>query len=131
MFSAKADQARQTEPTWMGGQPDYFRERDMKYGTIELQVLAVVKPQTDMTATTPSPTTFRELRQTLDSVPRQSQMLQVTSRPQSSQKRLRSEKPQTDKHIASIMPDAVPGSSLMEIGTADKPVSFYPCISHA
>ena len=46
-----------TQPGW-GDAANYFRERDMKYGTTELKVLAVVNPQTDMTAATPSPTTF-------------------------------------------------------------------------
>jgi hypothetical protein len=35
----------------------------------ELKVLAVVKPQTDMTAPTPSPITFGELMHTFDIVP--------------------------------------------------------------
>jgi hypothetical protein len=33
----------------------------MKYGTVELSVLAVVKPHNDKTTATPSKTTFREL----------------------------------------------------------------------
>jgi hypothetical protein len=40
---------------------DDFRKRDMKYGTTELNVPAVVKSQTDMTAATPSLTSFGEL----------------------------------------------------------------------
>jgi len=51
----------------------------MKYGTTALKVLAVVKPQTDTTAATPSPTTFGELMQVLDIFHRQSQMPQETS----------------------------------------------------
>jgi hypothetical protein len=47
-----------------------------------------VKPQTDMTAATPLPTTFGELLQTLDIFPEQSQMLQGISQPGSSQMRL-------------------------------------------
>ena len=45
---------------------NYFRERDMKDGTTGLRVPAVVKPQMDTTAATPSPTTFGEHMQTLD-----------------------------------------------------------------
>jgi len=67
-----------TQPGW-GDAADYFRERDMKYGMTELKVPAVGKPQTDLTAATPSPTTFGELMQALDIVPGQSQMPQVTS----------------------------------------------------
>jgi len=51
----------------------------MKYGTAELKVPAVVKPQIDMTAATPSLSTFGELMHTLDIVCRQSQMPAVTS----------------------------------------------------
>ena len=63
----------------MGDAVDYFRERDMKYGTTELKIPAVGKPQEDSTPATPSPTTFEELMQALDIVPGQSQMPQVTS----------------------------------------------------
>jgi hypothetical protein len=38
----------------------------MKYRTAELKVLAVVKPQIDTTAATPSPTTVGEHMQTLE-----------------------------------------------------------------
>jgi len=72
-----------TPPEWWDT-ADYFRKRDMKYGTTEFKVLAVVKAQTDTTAATPSPTTFGELMQTLDNVRRPWQMPQVTSRPGSS-----------------------------------------------
>jgi hypothetical protein len=58
---------------------DYFQERDMQYGTTELKVLGIGKPQTDLTAATPTPTTFGELMHELDIVPRQSQMPQETS----------------------------------------------------
>jgi len=51
-----------------GDAANYFRERDMKYGTVELIVPVVVKPQMDMIAATPSLTTFRELMQTIDIV---------------------------------------------------------------
>jgi len=37
---------------------NYFGERDMRYGTTELKVPAVVKPHTDMNVATPSLTTF-------------------------------------------------------------------------
>jgi len=54
-----------TQPGW-GDAANYFRERYMKYGTAELKVSAVVMPQIDTTATTPSLTTFGEQMQTLD-----------------------------------------------------------------
>ena len=46
-----------TQPR-LGHAATYFRERDMKYGTAELKVPAVVKPQRDMIAGAPSQTTF-------------------------------------------------------------------------
>jgi hypothetical protein len=48
-----------TQTGW-GDAANYIRERDMKYGTAELKVPAVVKPQNDRTAATPSPTTDGE-----------------------------------------------------------------------
>ena len=116
-----------TQPGW-GDTADYFRERDMKYGTTELKVPAVGKPQTDSTAATPSPTTFGEHMQALDIIPGQSQMPKVTSRQGSTQMRLGSKKPQADNHIVLPMPDAVPDSSQIEIAKPVQPVSFYPCI---
>jgi len=59
-----------------GDSADYFRERDLKYGTTELKVPAGVKPKTDTTAASPSLTTFEELMQVFDIVPAQSQMPQ-------------------------------------------------------
>jgi hypothetical protein len=41
-----------------GDVANYFRERDMKYRTAELNVPAVVKRHMDMTAATPSATIF-------------------------------------------------------------------------
>jgi hypothetical protein len=58
---------------------DYFQERDMQYGTTELKVPGVGKPQTDLTAATPTLTTFGKLMHELNIIPRQSQMPQETS----------------------------------------------------
>jgi len=69
-----------TEPGW-GDMADSFRERDMKYGTTALKVLAVVQPQTEDNAVPSVPMTFSEPLQSLDSVPGKLQMPQVTSRP--------------------------------------------------
>jgi hypothetical protein len=116
-----------TQPGW-GYAADYFRDRDMKYGTTELQVPAVGKPQADSTAATSSPTTFGELMQALDIVPGQSHMPQVTSRQGTSQMRLSSEIPQADNPILLPIPAAVPDSSPIEIAKPVQPVSFYRCI---
>jgi len=115
------------QPGW-GDVADYFREREMKYGTADLKIPAVGKPQEDSTAATPSPTTFGELMQALNIVPGQSQMPQVTSRQETSQMRLGSEKPQADNHIVPPMPAAVPDSSPIEIAKPVQPVRIYPCI---
>jgi len=112
----------------LGDAANYFCERDMKYGTTELKVPAVVKPQTDTTAAKPSLTTFGELMQVLDIVPGQSQMPQVTSWQGSCQMRLRSEKPQADNQLVSLMPDAVPDSSQRDIATPVQPVSIDPSV---
>jgi len=116
-----------TQPGW-GDTTDYFRERDLKYETTELKVPAVVKPQTDTTAATPSPSPFGELMQVLDIVPGQSQMPQVSSRQGSSQMRLGWEKPQADNYIVSLMPNAVPDSSQREIATPVQHVIISPSI---
>jgi len=59
-----------TQPGW-GDAANYFRERDMMYGTAELKVPAVVKPQIEMTAATPSPITVGEHMQTPEIIPGQ------------------------------------------------------------
>jgi len=111
-----------------GDAANYIRERDMKYGTAELKVPAVVKPQIDMAAATPSPTTFGERMQNLDIVCGQSQMPVVTSRPGSSQIRLGSEKPQSYKLIPDISPDTAPNSTPIQDANPAEPVRFYPYI---
>ena len=118
---------QQTQPGW-GDAADIFCARDMKYRTPELKVPAVLNPQTDSTAATPSPTTFGERMQAFDIVPGQSQMPQVTSRQGSSQMRLCSEQPQADNHIVALMPAAVPDLLQIEIAKPAHPVSFYPSI---
>jgi hypothetical protein len=116
-----------TQVGW-GDAADYFRERDTKYGTTELMILAVGKPQEDSAAATPSPTTFRELMQAVDTVPGQSQMPHVTSRQGSNQMMLGSEKPQADNDIVQPIPAAVPDSSPLQIVTPVLPTRFYPYI---
>jgi len=130
MESLRQKQMRldQLMPLGWGDAADYFRERDMKYGTTELKVPAVAKPQRDWTAATPSPTTFGELMQALDMVPGKSQMPQVKSRQGSIQMRLGLEKPQADNHIVRPMLAAVPDSSQIVIAKPVQPGSFHSCI---
>jgi hypothetical protein len=66
-----------THPRWGDGE-DYCRERDMKDGKTDLIFPAIVQPQSDMTAATPSLSRFGELKQTSDIVPGKLQMPQGT-----------------------------------------------------
>jgi len=58
---------------------DNFRERDEKYGTLQLRVPTVIQLQTDDVAPAPAPTTFGELLNCLDIVPGISQLPPRTS----------------------------------------------------
>jgi len=118
-----------TQPGW-GDAANYFRERDMKYGTAELNVPAVVPPQIDMTAASASPKTAGEHMQTHDIVRGQLVVPAVSSRPGSSQMRLGWQKPQSIKFILVLSPDAATGSTPMQDATLVKLVSFYPCMTH-
>jgi len=116
-----------TQPVWEDA-ADYFRERDMKYGTAKSRVPVVVQPQPDDDASAPPPTTFGELMERLDIVPGISQMPQGTSRPGSSHIWLGSVKPHLHTTIsgleAAAEPDMLP---LLKAKTVD-PVCFYPCL---
>jgi hypothetical protein len=81
-----------TQPGW-GDAANYILERDTKYGTAELKVPVVVKPQIDTTAAIPSLTTVGEHMQTCEIVRGQSEIPAATSRPGNSQMRLGWEKP--------------------------------------
>ena len=81
------------QPGW-GDEADCFYERDMKYGTTELKVPAVIKPQMADDAASSVPTTCSEPQESLDWVPGKLQMPQVTSRPGRSHMWLDSQKPQ-------------------------------------
>jgi len=118
-----------TQPGWEDA-ADYFRERDMKYGTAELKVPAVFKPHRDTTAAAPSPTTFGEHMQPPDIVHRQELMQAVTCRPGSSQMRLGSEKPQSHKFMPVLLPDAEPEVAPIQDAKPVELISFYPCMMH-
>jgi hypothetical protein len=114
----------------LGDAANYFHERDMKYGTAKLKVPAVVKPQKDMTAATTYPTTVGEHMQTLDIFQGQMEMPAVISRPESSQRRLGLEKPQSNKFIPGLSQDAATPSMPIQDAPPVEPVSFYSCIKH-
>jgi len=118
-----------SQPRWSDA-ANYFHERDMKYGTAELKVPAVVKPQIDTTAAKPSLTSFGEHMLALDIVHGQEQMPTVTSRPGSSQMNLGLEKPQSHKFIPVLSPDATPDSTPIQDVSPVECASFYPCIKH-
>ena len=111
-----------------GDMADYFCERDMTYGTAKLNVLQVVKPETDTTGATPSPKTFGLLMQTFHIIPRKSQMPQVASRPRSSPVRRGWDNRKSHNHIASLLPDLVPDLSQIVNAKPAEPVRLYPCI---
>jgi hypothetical protein len=116
-----------TQPGW-GDAANYFSQRDMRYGTAELKVLAVVKPQMDTTAATPSPITVAVHMQTPEIVQGRLEMPAVTSRPGSSQMRLSSEKPPSQKFIPVPSPGMPTDSKPIRDANPVEPVSFYPCM---
>ena len=116
-----------TQPGWEHA-ADYFSERDTSYGTSDLRVPAVVKPQTDDDAAAPAPTTCGELFECLGVVPGILQMPQGTSRPGSSHIWLASGKPKSSTSISGLAPPAVIGSSLIQNAKPVELVSFDPCI---
>jgi len=118
-----------TQPGW-GDAANCIRERDMKYGNAELNVLAVVTPQIETTAASASLTTVGEHMQTLDIVRGQLEMPTVTSRPGSSQMRLGSEKPQSNTFISVLSPDAATDSTPIQDAKPVEPICFYQCMKH-
>jgi hypothetical protein len=118
-----------TQLGW-GDAANYFRERDMKYGTAELNFLAVVKLQIHITAATASWTTAGEHMQTLAMVRGQLEIPEVTSQAGSSQLRLGSEKPQSNKFIPAFLPNVAANSMAIQDAKPVGPLSFYPCMKH-
>jgi len=117
-----------TPPGW-GDAADYFRESDKKYGTTKLKAQAVIQPQTADDAASFVPTTFSVPLVTLDSVPRELQMPQLTSRPASTQMRLGSRKPQMHERIPSLLPAPMPDRLQIQQSKPVEPITFHPCIS--
>jgi len=109
-----------------GDAADYIRERDMKYGTTQWKVPAVVQPQTADDAASSGRMTFGEPMETLDSVPRELQMTHVTSRPGRSHMMLCSWKPQTQEGIPSLQPATKPDSSPIRNPKHVQTLSFKP-----
>jgi hypothetical protein len=112
-----------SEPRWEDA-ADYFRERDKKYGTSELRVLAVMQLQTNDDVPAPPPTLFGELMESLDIDPGISERAQGTSRTESSHIRLGSVKPQSKLSIPSGETAGEPDSSTLLNAKPVEPVSF-------
>jgi len=115
------------QPAW-GDSADYFCQRDKMLGTTKVQVPAVVQLQTEADGASSATTTFRDPMETLDSIRRKSEMWQVTSRPGSSHMSLGSKKPQTQKQILSLPPDATPNMSFIKKWQPVVPGSVYASI---
>jgi len=114
---------KMTQPGW-GDAADNICQGDIKYGIAKLMVAADDKFQTDMTATRPLLRTFGELKQSLDILPRQSQMPQGNSRLGCSHMRLDSKRPRQQKLVASPSTDMVPNSSPNKNPKSIEPESF-------
>ena len=111
-----------------GDAADYFCASDTKYATTGLMVPSVGKSQTDQVAAALPPTTFGEIIENLDIVPRISQLSQDTSRPRRSHMRLGSRKPQSPECISSLPPGAESDSFQIQYVIPVEPVRFYQCI---
>jgi hypothetical protein len=89
-----------SQPGWEDA-ADYCHERDKKYGTSEFRVPSVGQLPMNDDAPAPPPTTFGELKESLDIVPRISHRPQGTSRPECGHIRLGLVKPQSTSSIPS------------------------------
>jgi hypothetical protein len=118
-----------TQPGW-GDAANYFRERDMTYGTAQLEVPAVVKPQIETTAATLSSITVGQHMQTPEIVRGKSDMAAVASRPGSTQMRLVAEKPQSHKFISVLSPGMETDAMPIQDANPVEPISFYPSMKH-
>jgi len=102
---------------------DYFHERDEMYRTSELRVPAVVQQRTNDDAPPHPPTTFAELKESLDIVPGISE---GASWPGSIHIRLCSVKPKSKSSRPSGEPAAEPDTSPLLKVKPVEPVSFTP-----
>jgi hypothetical protein len=111
-----------TDPGWEDA-ANYFRGRDMMYGTSELRVRASVPPQIKYDATPHQLTTFAEIMENQDIMPGISQ---GTSRQGCSHIRLGSVKLQSKSSIPSGEPAAEPDSWPFLKAKPVEQVNLYP-----
>lgn len=102
----------------------YFCGNDMKYGKLELNVLAVVNPRTEHDSVRPAPMTFGELMECPHIVPGKSHMPQGTSQPGCIHIGLSSEKPQSNMCIPGLAPATEPQSYFIQNVKPIELVSF-------
>jgi hypothetical protein len=114
-----------TQPGWEDA-PDYFCSQDKMYGISELRDPALVQPQMDNDAPVPPLSTFGELRECLNIVPRSAQMPQGTSRTGSTHIRLGSVKPQSKSSIPSHELAPEPDWRTLLKANPVEQVWFYP-----
>jgi hypothetical protein len=106
----------------------YLRERDEKYGTSALMVVASIQPQPDDGTMAPPPTIFGELMESLDIVPRISDMRQGTSRPGTSHNSPGRVNPQSNTSILGLEPPAEPNPSFFLITKPPEAGNIYPSL---
>jgi hypothetical protein len=94
-----------------GDAANYIFKKDKKYSSTKLKVTTVIQPQSAYDATSSGPTIVDECMETIDCLPLESEMSQLTSRPGSIHMRLGSRKPHTYKQILSLLPNAVTNAS--------------------
>jgi len=99
------------EQDW-GDTADWFRNSDKKHVTTEFNISAVVQSPSEDDAHSSGPLTVGEPMETVDIIPRKSQMLQLTSQPGNWHMRLGSRKPQIQRLILLLQPDAMANLSL-------------------
>jgi len=119
------DQLTQPE---CGNAANYFHESDIMYWKAQSMVLAITKPQTDKAAAAAAPTTYGALIGSLDTLQEQSLIQEGTSRPGCGDTRHGSRKPQSHKHMASLLLNEVPYSSPINSSKPVIPVSMYPLV---
>jgi len=112
----------------LGDAANSILERDKKYGTTEFKVLAVLNPQRNKVLAAPAPTTFGELIESRDILPKQMQIMQGSSPQGSSLMRISLGAPKTNKCRLSRLPNKMLNFSLSKKTKPVERVSFYPCI---